>query len=63
MGAIWKYPLVVMDEQGIDMPRGARPLSVGEQRGELVVWVYVPDVEAPKDEKFFFVLGTGKGFV
>jgi hypothetical protein len=68
---IYKYPLrdpaeshhppVVADrgvECSIEMPKGARVLSVGEQEADLVLWAIV-DPEAPKAKRDFRVFGTG----
>ena len=41
MRTIWKYRLVVEDEQVINMPMGAVPLTVQAQNGEPCLWCEV----------------------
>jgi len=56
---IWKFTIPIEDEPTIDMPVGARVLSVGAQSGYLVMWALVPNTGAPTEERHFFVIGTG----
>lgn len=58
MRSIYKYTLRVTDEQEIEMPRGARILSVQNQREDICVWVDV-DVDATPTIRIFSVYGTG----
>jgi hypothetical protein len=63
MRAIWKFPLPLVEQPAVQMPAGARILSVGAH-GEgidesLVVWADIPDTGAKKEIRYFFVLGTG----
>lgn len=58
MHAIYKYPLAVTDEQILDMPEGAKVLSVQWQNGGLVAWALVrPGIEITK--RVFRIFGTG----
>lgn len=63
MNTIWKFELELEREPTVDMPIGARVLSVGTQGTsfdrKLVVWAHVPDSTAKTEERHFFVLGTG----
>jgi hypothetical protein len=59
MTKIWKYELEVTDVQTIHFPPGAQILSVGEQRGKLVLWAMVDSEAVPSDLRVFEVLGTG----
>lgn len=55
---IWKYPLAV-DASVLEMPMGAKVLSVGVQGAEdAVLWALV-DPEAPKMKRRVRVYGTG----
>lgn len=60
---IWKFELEVEDQPSIEMPVGARVLSVGTQgvmeNRKLLIWAYIPDSSAAKETRHFFVLGTG----
>lgn len=56
--AVWKWPVPIIDVFEIDMPKGARILSVQVQRGEPQVWGLV-DPSAPKETRTFVLLGTG----
>lgn len=55
---VYKYPLPMIDEVHVDMPRGARVLKVGVQNGEPFVWALV-DTEAPMSPLRFSIRGTG----
>lgn len=39
--AIYKYPLIIQDTQTLSLPRGARPISVGQQSGIPMLWAIV----------------------
>lgn len=56
---IWKFELPIEDEPTISMPTKAHALSVGVQGGALVLWAYVPEPDATKESRHFFVVGTG----
>lgn len=55
---IWKYPLVLTDEQTVMAPQNARWLSVREQAGVLTAWALV-DEEAGLAPTRFLMVGTG----
>lgn len=55
---IWKFPLEIVDEQLIDVPEGARILSVALQFEQLCVWAIV-EVDAEMVPHRFSVRGTG----
>jgi hypothetical protein len=62
MDAIWKYPLEITDRQTVQVPKGARPLSVGlDGDGQLCVWIRVkPNHErGPQEDVAFNIFGTG----
>ena len=52
----WKLPAASHFE--LTLPRGARLLTVQEQRGELMLWALV-DPEAPTETRDFRIAGTG----
>jgi len=60
--AVWKYTLDPADFRGgfiaLDMPHGARVISVAEQFGEIAMWALV-DPQAEKIKREFYVAGTG----
>ncbi len=58
MSVVWKFPLVVDDEQEIVMPRGAELLHVARQAGVLMLWARV-NPEAPKVRHLLCMRGTG----
>lgn len=62
MGHIFKYTLSVGNYATgltkVAMPKGAKVLSVHEQRGEICVWALV-DINQPKTEYPFYVYVTG----
>jgi hypothetical protein len=60
MKAIYKYKLEIKDKQTIEMPPVDFILHLGEQDGELYIWVMV-DLEIPKLIPMEFkILGTGQ---
>jgi hypothetical protein len=54
---IWKYVLTITDEQQIEVPAG-RVLSVGEQGGDVCIWIHVQP-SAPTTPLYFRIVGTG----
>lgn len=58
---IWKYPLIIEDEQTLQMPRGAVILSAQVQHGSLFLWAMV-DPTQPHDERDIEIIGTGMEF-
>jgi len=55
---IWKYPLVIDDSQTLDLPVGARVLSVQFQREILWCWALV-DPHASIRPRVICMYGTG----
>ncbi len=55
---IYKYPIRIIDAQAIEMPKGARLLSVQTQRDEPQLWAMV-DPSAPLVQREFALRGTG----
>jgi hypothetical protein len=58
MAAIWKYPLLITDEQVLTVPSGATPLAVGEQYGTLCLWALVDPRNKPVAQTVR-IYGTG----
>lgn len=58
MSRIWKYELEITDEQTVEMPRGAKVLSVANQGGKLCLWAEVDPSERIV-VRHFLVIGTG----
>ena len=61
MSVIYKFPLRVTDEQTINMPTGAKILSVQFQNDQLCVWARI-DNEYFKSKRTFLIVGTGHRF-
>lgn len=60
MRAIFKYPLVKIGLNSIQMPAGAVPIYVGSQDGMPVgVWAII-ESERPLARHDFYVYGTGQ---
>ena len=55
---IYKYELKIEDYQVLKMPRGAKVLSVGNQRGKVCLWALC-DQDAPVSLRAFEIAGTG----
>lgn len=58
MLTVYKYEVPLTDDFAIDMPCGARILSVQVQNGEPVLWALV-DPEARELRRHFRLAGTG----
>jgi len=58
MKAIWKFPILVVDNQQIAMPEGAEILCVQMHRGEPCLWAMV-NPDRPKEQRAVEVFGTG----
>lgn len=58
MSVIYKYPMEIADYQTIGMPIGSKILSVGNQGGELMLWVEVTE-SLEMIDRSFIVRGTG----
>ena len=56
--SIWKFPLVVTDEQIVPLPIGAEVLSVQVQNGVPCLWAKV-DTDAVKEGRVVQIFGTG----
>lgn len=58
---IHKYPLQLTELQTIKLPKGAKIVSVQEQRGVICVWaLYSPPCEM--ENRTFQIAGTGQPF-
>lgn len=58
MKTIYKYPIVITDEQTLSMSVGANILTVQVQNGNPFIWAMV-DTEVPTEEVSIRVHGTG----
>lgn len=57
MGTVWKFDLPEMTNH-VQIPKGARVLSVQMQRGELRLWAAV-DPGNPNEQRTFVIFPTG----
>jgi hypothetical protein len=58
MQYIYKYPLAPADRQTVELPKGARMLSVGDQGGSVFLWALV-NPELPTTNRKIRCIGTG----
>jgi hypothetical protein len=58
MQTIYKYPLLILDEQEIEVPQGASFLTVQMQHGQPCLWALV-DNERPMSKRKVLIRGTG----
>jgi hypothetical protein len=58
MKTIWKFQVPVQDEITVDMPVGAKILTVQMQAGSPCIWALV-DADAPVQPRHFAWRGTG----
>lgn len=62
MKVIYKYPLKIVEEQTIELPRNSQILKVDTQKGALQLWTKVdPDEKRSADVKIV-IYGTGRAF-
>ena len=59
MKTIWKFPLEVADEQIIEMPRGAKILSVRIQHEVPCLWALVDTAQRINVPRTIRIYGTG----
>lgn len=55
---IYKYPLLILDEQEIEMPMGARIMTVQMQNGQPCLWAHVHPGNTLEKRKIL-IRGTG----
>lgn len=56
---IYKYQLRVTDDQELELPKGARVLTIQAQRDKPCLWALVDPSELAKERWQFVTLGTG----
>lgn len=60
---IYKYELPFLDYATLDLPKGAKVLSAGNQKEKLCIWVLLDEEEGETDLRQFRVAGTGHPIV
>ena len=63
MKSVWKYKISVEDYTVLNLPVGAKPLSVQEQRGEVYLWCLVNPDQKVHETRTFRLAGTGHPIV
>ncbi len=59
MRTVWKFPIEITDVQEIEIPKGAKIIFVGAQRGFYpCIWAEV-DSDNKKEKIPIYVVGTG----
>jgi hypothetical protein len=56
---VWKYEIPIEDYFILELPKGAKPLSVQTQRGVLCLWCLVDQPSFESEERTFRLAGTG----
>lgn len=59
MKAVWKFELDADDYNEIELPAGAKPLTVMGQRGRAQLWCLVDPNETVYETRVFRLAGTG----
>ena len=59
MKRIFKYSMEIMDRQEVELPAGAKILSVQAQNGLPQIWAMVDDSQAKTDMVHIRIIGTG----
>jgi len=57
---VWKYKITVQKNLRMLMPRDAKILSVGKDKGELVLWAEVKAHYKETEVRYFQLVGTGR---
>lgn len=58
MNTIWKIPLATADIQTIEIPAGAKILTLQIQYSEPAIW-FEADTNSPLEERYFITIVTG----
>ena len=58
MKTIWKYTILISDVFSLELPQGAKILTVQEQYGKPQIWVLV-NSDNPLETRIFRLVGTG----
>ena len=58
MKTIWKYTIPVLDIFSLELPQGAKILTVQEQHGNPQIWVLV-NSDKTLETRIFRLVGTG----
>jgi hypothetical protein len=61
MKTIYKYNLLIADNQGIYLPKNAKILCAKNQREDIVLYVEIDTAVSGEDEDYitFIIIGTG----
>ena len=59
MKTIWKYTILLTDDQTVRMPEGATILSAQVQKGSICLWALVDPSATQTKERAIEVFGTG----
>lgn len=58
MMTVYKYPLLILDEQEVEIPNGADLLTVQMQNGKPCLWALV-ETQSPPVKRKILIRGTG----
>ena len=58
MQTIYKYPLLILDQQDVEMPMGAALMTVQMQNGQPCLWALV-DTKNTREKRKVLIRGTG----
>jgi hypothetical protein len=56
---IWKYPLDLVDEQCLHLPKGAKLLTVQVQDDDPQLWALCDELQPENERRWFGMYGTG----
>lgn len=59
MLSVWKYPIEIIDFPVVELPRGAKVLTVQSQGEQACLWVLVDPHESVMESRLFRLVGTG----
>jgi len=56
---VWKFPVSLDDVFVVSLPKGAKPLSVQDQAGDVQMWCLCDSDESVYENRAFRLSGTG----
>lgn len=59
MKSIYKFTLLIADQQTLTLPKGSKILSVTEQRGDIVLYALVDPTTENTEKALIIIHGTG----
>lgn len=56
---VWMFPLQLVDRQEVELPRGAKPLTIINRNEQAVLYAVVDPTQTEKETRIIWCHGTG----